>query len=700
MFNKLIDMNEENIKKEIGVLLKKNTEDFSQAEAEKAVHYLRDEIDRHNFYYYIKDDPVIQDSEFDMLFRCLESIEKRFPALITKDSPTQRIGPPLEGGFNTVEHGERMLSLQDIFDFKELEDFLKRVEKDLGKPAEEIIFSCELKIDGSAVSLVYENGTFAKGATRGDGFSGEDITSNLKTINSIPLKLRSGGNVRIPDKLEVRGEVYLSREAFVRVNIERGEEGLPVFANPRNAAAGSLRQRDPNMTAKRKLNMFVYAAAGSCTAIESQSEMLTYLKKIGLRINPNIITVSGIENIKEYIESWRDKRKKLSYETDGIVLKVDDFEYQQKLGQTSRNPRWAAAYKFPPEQGITKVLDIKVNVGRTGTLTPVAKLRPVKVAGSTISKATLHNEDEIRRKDVRIGDTVVIHKAGDVIPQIVSVIKDKRDRSNKGFKMPDKCPVCGSKVIRLEEEVTLRCTSIACPAQQFERIVHFTAKGGMDIEGLGPSIVGKLIKNNLIKNVSDIFFLKYENILSLESFKDKSTRNLLEAIKESKKKPLSRILFALGIRFVGAHTADLLADNFRDMDTLVKSGFEEIQAVKEIGPRIAESLVDFFSEEQNLKVIERLKSVGLNFGAGKVEIEKKETFYGKTFVLTGRLENLSRDQVGEMIKGFGGRVASSVSKNTDMLLAGVGAGSKLDKAMELGIKIISETEFQKLIESR
>ena len=680
-------------------LIKIDPDKINKEEAGKIVGQLRDAINRHNYNYYIKDAPTIDDSHYDRLFRKLELLEERFPDLVTSDSPTQRIGAPLEGGFSTVEHGEKMLSLQDIFDYGELEDFLKRVEKDLGMPSDDIDFTCELKIDGSAVSLVYEDGIFTRGATRGDGLTGEDITSNLRTINSIPLRLRPDGMVKMPQRLEVRGEVYLPREEFLRINNEREEEGLPVFANPRNAAAGSLRQIDPGMTAKRKLNVFLYGGvSGQVEDITAQSAMLEYLKKLGLRVNPNIVTVRGLDNIREYIESWRDARKELSYETDGIVIKVDDFSLQQRLGQTSRNPRWAAAYKYPPEQGITEVLDIKVSVGRTGTLTPVAELKPVKVAGSTISHATLHNEDEIRRKGVMIGDTVIIHKAGDVIPEIVSVVPDKRDGSQKEFKMPDKCPVCGSKAVKLEEEVALRCTSIACPAQQFERIVHFAAKGGMDIEGLGPSIAAKLIENKLIDDVSDIYYLKYDDIFSLENFKEKSTQNLLDAIQESKKKPLSRLLFALGIRFVGSHTADILADNFGDLDRLMKADFEEIQAIKEIGPRIAESVVDFFEEEQNLEVIERLKGAGLNMGGGKKQVREKAAFSGKTFVLTGKLEDYTRDEAGDIIEGFGGKVTSSVSKNTDMVLAGSDAGSKLEKARNLGITVIDEKEFKEMVE--
>jgi DNA ligase (NAD+) len=686
------------MEKKIEELLGIDISVVSKKEAEKIIGDLRDEINRHNHYYYIKDAPVISDSEYDSLFRKLEKLEERFPELITDSSPTQRVGAPVEGGFKTVEHGEKMLSLQDVFDYGELEDFLKRIEKDLGKPIEEIDFVCELKIDGSAVSLLYEDGKFVRGATRGDGLTGEDITSNLKTINSIPLSLMDSGK-GIPERIEVRGEVYLGRKEFLSINREREEEGQSVFANPRNAAAGSLRQIDPSMTAKRRLNIFIYGATReSVTDMESHYQVLEYLKGLGLRVNPNIRLVRGVDSIKEYIESWKDERKKLFYETDGIVIKVNDLGFQQKLGQTSRNPRWAAAYKYPPEQGVSRVLDIEVSVGRTGALTPVAVLEPVKVAGSTISHATLHNEDEVKRKDVRIGDKVIIHKAGDVIPEIVKVIAEERNGTEKEFKMPGKCPVCGSRVVRLEGEAAHRCTYIACPAQQFERIVHFVSKGGMDIDGLGPSIVEKLIEEGLIKDVADIYYLKYDDIISLENFGEKSTENLLEAIEESKRRPLSRLLFALGIRFVGSHTADIISERFKGLDSLMDAGFDEIQAVKEVGPRIAESIVDFFREEQNRKVIEKLRKAGLNFGAGKKDVKKKAGFDGKTFVLTGKLDGYTREEAGEIIEGFGGRVTSGVSRSTDIVLAGQDAGSKLDKARSLGIKVIDEGKFKEMME--
>ncbi len=668
-------------------------------EPRKLVTELRDEIANHNYYYYIKDSPIISDAQYDRLMRNLEALEKKYPELITPDSPTRRIGAPLEGGFSTVEHGERMLSLQDAFSYDELGDFLNRVYRELGKKEGEVEFVCELKIDGSAVSLVYENGVFLKGATRGDGAVGEDITSNLKTINAIPLRLFKKSGAVIPPKLEVRGEVYLAKEEFKRINTEREEAGLPVFANPRNAAAGSLRQIDPKNTAKRRLSIFIYGAVSNeVPGILSHYQMLDYLSGIGLRVNQNIKKVRGFDGIKGYLEHWEDKRKGLSYETDGVVIKVDDYSFQKKLGQTSRNPRWAIAFKFPPEEEVTKILDIEVSVGRTGALTPVAVLKPVKVAGSTISHATLHNEDEVRRKGVKIGDWVVVHKAGDVIPEIVKVIEERRDGTEKEFKMPDRCPVCGSPVIRLEGEVALRCTSIACPAQQFERIVHFASKGAMDIDGLGPAIVEKLLEKKLINDPADIYYLKYEDIFSLENFKEKSTENLLESINKSKTRPLAGLLFALGIRYVGSHTAEILCEVFPDLDSLMSANYEKIKEIREIGPRIAESIIDFFRQEQNLKVIEKLRKAGVNFGSELKKVTEKPAFSGKVFVLTGKLEGFSRDEASAIIEGFGGKVTSSVSRSTDMVVAGESPGSKLDDAVKYNIKIIGEDDFKKMIE--
>jgi DNA ligase (NAD+) len=684
---------------ELEELLRLDAGKINRKDAERAAESLRDELNRHNYYYYIKDNPVISDHQYDMLLKNLTLLEKKFPELVTDDSPTQRIGAPIEGGFSTVEHGEKMLSLQDVFDFGELGDFITRVYKDLGKNEGEVEFVCELKIDGSAVSLTYENGRFVRGATRGDGTVGEDITSNLKTIKAIPLKLFKKEVEKIPARLEVRGEVYLAKNEFKRINTAREEEGLATFANPRNAAAGSLRQIDPRKTAERKLNIFVYGAVlPAGLDMQSHYRMLKYLSDVGFKTNPHIGKAASPDQLKKYIESWETKRKDLSYETDGIVIKVNDFSYQKKLGQTSRNPRWAVAYKFPPEEEVTKIVDIKVNVGRTGALTPVAELKPVRVAGSTISHATLHNEDEIRRKDVKIGDWVVVHKAGDVIPEIVKVIKQRRDSSQREFKMPSKCPVCGSDVVKPEGEVALRCTSMACPAQQYERIVHFASKGAMDIEGLGPAVVEKLLAGKLIGDAADIYYLKYEDILSLENFKEKSTKNLISAIEKSKKKPLSRLLFAMGIRYVGSHTADVLAAVFPDLDSLMSAGYGKIEKIKEIGPKIARSIATFFAQDQNRKIIGRLKKAGVNLISKRKKVEEKEAFSGKTFVLTGKLEGFSRSEASRIIEGFGGRVTSSVSGGTDMVLAGEDPGSKMDDARKLGIKIISEEEFKKMIE--
>lgn len=679
-------------------LLKIDIAKIPEEDAGEIAERLRDELEKYNHYYYIKDNPLVSDAEYDLLFKRLEELEKRFPSLIIENSPTQRIGAPIEGGFNTLVHGEKMLSLQDVFDHDELGDFIKRVSKDLSMPPEEIDFVCELKIDGSAISIVYEDGRFVRGATRGDGITGEDITSNLRTINTIPLRLQKAKTERIPDVLEVRGEVCLAKEEFARINMRREEEGIATFANPRNAAAGSLRQIDPRMTAKRKLNVFIYAAVlFPGLKIQGHFEMLEFLKELGFRVNPHVRKVRGINEIKKYIENWKDKRKGLSYETDGIVIKVDKFSFQRILGQTSRNPRWAAAYKFPPEQETTKVVDIKISVGRTGALTPVAELVPVKVAGSTVSHATLHNEDEIRRKGVMIGDWVTVHKAGDVIPEIVKVIKEKRDGTQRLFKMPDICPACHSKAVRPEGEVALRCTSIACPAQQFEKIVHFASKSGMDIDGLGPAIIEKLLEKDLIKDISDIYYLRYEDVFSLENFKERSTNNLLGSIKKSRKRPLSRLLFALGIRFVGSHTSDVLADHFGDLDSLATASFEEIEGISEVGPRIAQSVVDFFDGRQNMEVIERLRAAGLNFGGGKREIIQKKDFTGKTYVITGKLKNYSRESAREIIENYGGRVTASVSRSTDFVLVGEDAGSKLEMAGKLGIKIISEKEFEDMM---
>ena len=675
-------------------LIKTDPKKVPKKDAEKVAEELRDEINKHNYYYYIKDNPIISDADYDKLMAILEELEGRFPGIVTEDSPTQRVGAPVEGGFPTVAHGDKMLSLQDAFDYGKLKDFLERVYRELGTDA--IDFVGELKIDGSAVSLVYEGGRFATGATRGDGVTGEDITSNLRTIKSIPLRML-GAEVEIPSKIEVRGEVYLGKKEFEKINRYREEEGLAPFANPRNAAAGSLRQIDPSMTAKRNLNIFIYGAASEDLDIGSHFQMLDYLRKAGFRVNPHVKKVRGFEEIKKYCEGWEEERKRLPYETDGIVVKVNDFSYQKKLGHTSRNPRWALAYKFPPEEEVTRVLDIKVNVGRTGAITPVAKLEPVTVAGSTVSNATLHNEDEVKRKDVRIGDWVVVRKAGDVIPEIVKVIKERRKGDEKKFKMPEKCPVCGSGIVRAQGEAVSRCVSISCPAIQFEAIVHFVSRPAMDIDGMGPKIIRKLAENGLIGDPADIYFLRREDIISLDLFQEKSTKNLLDAIDKSREKPLARLLYGLGIRYVGQHVADILAQEFGDLDALMSADYERILQIKEVGPRIAESVVDFFSKEQNREVIEKLRKAGLNFSSKTQRKEARPEFLGKSFVLTGKLSSYTRSEAKDLIESYGGRVTSSVSKSTDVVVAGEEPGSKLDEAKKLNIRTIDEKEFKKML---
>jgi len=695
---KLLNIDTGKITGRSGEVTKSNT-----VKVKSLIDELKDEVNRHNYYYYIKDSPLVSDAEYDRLMQNLAALEKKFPQFVTGDSPTQRIGAPIEGGFKTIKHGEKMLSLGDAFSYEELGGFLDRVYKDLSVSDREVEFVCELKIDGSAVSIVYEDGRLVSGATRGDGTVGEDITSNLKTVKSIPLRLFGEDVKKMPSRLEVRGEVYLAKDEFLRINKERDEEGISGFANPRNAAAGSLRQIDPKKSAQRNLNIFVYGAAGAGELnAGNHYDLLKYLKKIGLRVNPNTTVAVGFDEIKKYCKFWKDKRKELPYETDGIVIKVNSFSYQEKLGQTSRNPRWAIAYKFPPEQQTTKIIDIKVSVGRTGTLTPVAVLKPVKVAGSTVSHATLHNEDEVRRKDVRIGDWALVHKAGDVIPEIIKVIKERRDGTQKEFKMPRKCPVCGSSVIRPKGEVALRCTSLACPAQQNERIIHFVSKGGMDIDGLGPAIVEKLLDRKIIKDAADIYYLKYADIYNLENFGEKSSKNLLSAIKSSKNKPLSRLLFAMGIRYVGSHIADVLSEHYTSLNKLMSADYEELEAIYEIGPRIGQSITTFFAQPQNLAIIDKLRKAGVR-AAVKLYMKKKGTlkkdaFSDKTFVLTGKLDSFTRDEAEGIIKEFGGKVTSSVSRSTDTVLSGRDPGSKLDKAKMLGVKVVSEDDFKKMME--
>ncbi|MCL5986093.1 MAG: NAD-dependent DNA ligase LigA [Actinobacteria bacterium] len=664
--------------------------DLSQT-AERAKE-IREQLNRHNYLYYVLDQPEISDQEYDELLKELIDIEQRYPELITLDSPTQKIGAPVREDIPTVRHMLKMLSLANAFSDQEIFDFYDRTMRDLGlKVDPEVV--CELKIDGSAISLHYEDGIFISGSTRGDGVIGEDVTPNIRMIKSIPLSLFNSRHSTV----EVRGEVYMPIRSFKELNRQREDEGLLLFANPRNAAAGSLRQLDPMVTAKRNLNFFAYGVGFIEPAdLTLQWKVLEFLRSSGFRVNPDIEMVKSREEAISFCQRWQYKRDDLDYEVDGVVIKINSLDYQAALGETTRNPRWAIAYKFPGEERTTKVLGIAVNVGRTGTLTPVAKLEPVVISGSTVSNATLHNEDEMRKKDIRIGDTVLVHKAGEVIPEIIKVIKEKRNGSEKIYQMPKVCPVCGEKVVRLEGEAATRCTNAACPAQQFERLIHFGIREAMDIEGLGPSVVKKLLDKQMVDNVADLYYLKKEGFLELEGFKGKSSENLYNAIFESKNRGLARLLYGLGIRQVGEHMAEVLVRHYSDIDSLMKASKEELMAIREIGPVVADSIYDFFGKKENLRLIERLRNAGVKMSRESA-VSGEGKLSDKTFVLTGKLSSFTRAEAEQLIKRLGGRVSESVSKSTDYVLVGEEPGSKYDKALNLGVRILSEDEFKKLI---
>ncbi len=665
---------------------------MDRGQAEKRIEELRKQLDEHNYFYYVLDKPKITDAEYDGLMRELTVLEREFPELITPESPTQRVGGQPAKGFDSVRHLAPMLSLSNAFSAHDLLDFDKRVKN--GLAGEQPEYVVELKIDGLAISLLYENGRFVRGATRGDGEVGEDITQNLRTIKSIPLRLRNDLNL-----LEVRGEAYMPKKEFARVNEGREEAGEPVFANPRNAAAGSLRQLDPAVTASRSLDIFLYALGDvrGEDVITTHLAGLNFLKDMGFRVNPKIVKMADINEVIEYINGWTDKRHDLPYDIDGMVVKVNSLDHQLQLGFTSKSPRWAIAFKFPPEQAVTKVKRIYVRVGRTGVLTPTADLEPVKVAGSTISSATLHNEDIIREKDIRVGDTVVIHKAGDVIPEIVEVIREKRTGDEVEFFMPDHCPVCSGEVIKPEGEVATRCINKECPGRGREGLIHFVSRDAMDIEGLGPAVVDQLLSAGLVKDAADFYFLKAEDLIQLERMGKKSVENLLSAIEASKQKDLANLIFALGIRHVGARAGKILAAHFGSMDRLKAATVEELTEVPEIGPKMAESLVAYFKESANLNLIERLETAGVNM-TQEVKQVGEQPLAGKVFVLTGALERYSRKDAQDIIEKLGGKVSSSVSKKTDYVLAGADPGSKLDKANALGVAVIDEQEFERLVD--
>ncbi|HSB09232.1 MAG TPA: NAD-dependent DNA ligase LigA [Blastocatellia bacterium] len=650
---------------------------------------LRQKLEYHNYLYYVKDEPEISDAEYDRMFRELLELETAHPELASPDSPTQRVGgEPLER-FKKIEHHAPMLSLANAFSEDELRAFNRRVSKQLDR--EDIAYVTELKIDGVAMALTYQNGRFVRGATRGNGIVGEDVTSNLKTIKRIPLRLRGGGE-RIPE-LEVRGEVYLPLSAFNALNEERADQGLSLFANPRNAAAGAIRQLDPSVTASRPLAFFGYAIGYiESAALKTQKETLETLQEWGLPVNTNYRWHDSIDGVLKFCEAWAPKRESLDYEIDGVVVKVDDLEDQRVLGTVSRDPRWAVAYKFPGQVATTKLKEIGVNVGRTGSMNPYAVLDPVRLGGVTIKLATLHNEDDIRRKDIRVGDMVVVKRAGDVIPQVVGPVLEQRTGREKIFHYPDKCPSCGHAVVHEEGEAMAYCVNRACPAQIFEGLNHFVSRGAMDIRGLGPSTIWKLLELGFIRNAADLYSLSDEQLAQLPGFKDKSINNLQGAIGESKKRPFENVLFALGIRHVGEGVAALLTEAFHDIDGLMSAKEEDIASIMGIGPRIAKSIYEYFKDPHNRKLVERLRKAGLKMERQRKAI-KRGPLAGKTFIITGKLESMPRSAAEKWIEERGGTVLPSVSKKLDYLVVGADPGSKLAKARKLGVKEITEKKL-------
>jgi DNA ligase (NAD+) len=659
------------------------------------VKQLREAIEYHNYRYYVLDNPEISDAEYDRMMRELEELEAEYPDLRDPNSPTQRVGaPPLEE-FETVTHTIPMLSLANGQNEAEVREFDQRVRRFLGTDGD-LAYVAEPKLDGLAVELVYEMGKLVVGSTRGDGVNGENITQNLRTIKTIPLALIAR-EVPVPERLEVRGEVYMEIEKFEELNAKREASGEPLFANPRNAAAGSLRQLDPAITATRPLNVFFYAMGGvRGYTFETHWQFLNTLPRWGLRVNPLRRRCRNIDEAIAYYDEIASKREALAYEIDGVVIKVDSFGLQSRLGVISRNPRWALAYKFKPKQETSKVLRIIPQVGRTGAITPVAVLKPVRVGGIEITRATLHNQDEIDKKDVRIGDTVIVQRAGDVIPEVVKVVESRRTGKERRYHIPERCPVCGADVVRLENEAVHRCMGLSCPAQFKGRVKHFASKRAMDIDGLGDKLVAQLVDKGMVKDVSDLYRLSKADLVSLERMADKSAQNILDAMEASKRKPLAKFIYALGIRHVGEHMAEVLARELKSLGGFLRATEEDLLAIREVGPELAQSVVRFFGDQGNREVLERLRKAGLRIVERAVDEGAK--LKGLTFVFTGAMDSFSRDEARELVESLGGRAASSISKKVDYVVVGRDPGSKYEQARELGITVLTESQFKEMVE--
>ncbi|MFC2169775.1 NAD-dependent DNA ligase LigA [Acidobacteriota bacterium] len=662
---------------------------LSLRQAGQIIKKLREEVEYHEKKYYVDNDPQISDYEFDLLYKKLQKLEHQFPELISPESPTQRVGEQPVEGFKSVEHSVPMLSLDNCYSADELREFEERVRKII--PGKNIEYMAELKIDGLGISVTYREKKFHQAVTRGDGLKGDDVTANVRTIKSFPLM------INIPGKVEVKGEIYLPFRSFQKVNKEREEKNMPAFANPRNAAAGSIRLLDPKEVSSRKLDVFLYSIYINEKEQRSQSENLKALMELDFKTNPFSLLCSSLEEVLSFFEEWRERRDSLEYDVDGIVVKVNSTEQQRLLGSTAKFPRWAISFKFPARQTTTKINNIIIQVGRTGALTPVAVLDPVKLSGITISRSTLHNEEEVRKKDIRIGDYVLIERSGDVIPKVLFVMKERRSGREVKFIFPAKCPACSSSVFKPEGEVISRCTNPSCPAKLRESALHFVSRRAMNIEGLGSALIDQLLKKKRVKKIQDLYALKFEELVDIERMGDKSSQNLLDEIEKSKEMDVDRLIYALGIRFVGERTAQTLAYHFKGLEALAETDKETLTEIHDIGPKVAESVVFFFNQSENIELVKKLKEAGLNFRLKRIEPPKKNQLRGQTFVITGTLSSMAREEAKNKIEELGGNVTPSVSKKTSYVIVGDFPGSKLQNARKLGIRILDEEEFLKLI---